>query len=95
MEMKNIFGSVLRHAIGAAGAILAYLATVDMQSLADISTDVQAIIGATMTIGAAVGGIMAKVKSKRVLVASVEASAQKGYAVTTDPNTGASKVLRK
>lgn len=78
--MKDILGSLARHAIGGVGAILAYLATVDAQGIADLASDFQAIIGAVMTIGAAAAGIRAKLKARKALrlTAEVNAALPKG-----------------
>lgn len=65
--MKKILWTVVRHAIGAVGAVLAWAATTDMQAITDIATDMQAIVGALMTISAAGGGIYNKIMQKRAL----------------------------
>lgn len=92
--MKGILGSILRHVIGAAGAILAWAATADMNSVVDIASDAQAIIGALMTIGAASAGILAKIKAKRKAQASAFISAESGIAqVVTSSKDPAYKAM--
>lgn len=68
--IKSILGSITRHAVGAAGVVITWLATADAAAVTDLLTNIQAIVGAIMTIGAAASGIWAVVKQKRAIKAT-------------------------
>ena len=79
--MKNILSSLSRHAIGAVGAILAWAATADVNAINDIFQNLQLIIGAVMTIGAAGGGIYSAIKAKQAKRQTAISSAALGVPV--------------
>lgn len=85
--IKSILGSITRHVIGAAGVVITWLATADAAAVTDLLTNIQAIVGAIMTIGAAASGIWAIVKQKRAIKATAVYNAQNttnGYASVRD-----------
>ncbi len=71
--MDKVFG-VLRHIVTAAGAILVGLGISDASQVADLTSNVETILGAAMTVIGIVSSIIVKLKGWKLFAGKDEAA---------------------